>query len=191
MNNDNIFFDISKLKSCGDNVIIGKTVRIRNPEKVSIGDNVIIDDFTYISGEVSIGNFVHIAASCTISASKSKIVFQDLSALSSGSRVFAGTSNYLTCGLDYPTIPEKYNYGAIFGEIIFEKYAMVGANNIILPNTRLLEGMATAANLVVRDRSTYKPWTLIKDNDGNIVKRRGKELYLQKVSLLYKDYYGN
>jgi len=191
MNSDNIFFDISELKSCGKNVIIGKTVRIRNPEKVSIGDNVIIDDFTYISGEVEIGNFVHIAASCTISASKSKIVFSDLSALSSGSRVFAGTSNYLTCGLDYPTIPSEFNYGAIFGEIIFEKYVMVGANNIILPNTILCEGMATSANIVIRSRKTYKAWHLIKDNDGNLVKRRGKDKYLKQVDLLYKDYYGN
>ena len=41
----NIFFDIKKLKKCGNNVTIGKTVRIRYPELVSIGDNVIIDDF--------------------------------------------------------------------------------------------------------------------------------------------------
>ena len=44
---ENIFFDKSKLKYCGENVIIGKTVRIRKPEEVSIGDGTIIDDFTY------------------------------------------------------------------------------------------------------------------------------------------------
>ena len=188
---DNIFFNIADLKKCGKNVIIGKTVRIRNPEKVTIGDNVIIDDFTYISGEVNIGNFVHIAASCTISASKSKVTFSDLSALSSGSRVFAGTSNYLTCGLDYPTVPEEFSYGAIFGEIVFEKYVMVGANNIVLPNTILYEGMATSANIVVRNRKNHKAWYLIKDSEGGLVKRRGKDKYLKQVELLYRDYYGN
>jgi acetyltransferase-like isoleucine patch superfamily enzyme len=45
---DNIFFNRADLKHCGSNVIIGKTARIRYPELVSIGDNVIIDDFTYI-----------------------------------------------------------------------------------------------------------------------------------------------
>ena len=45
---ENIFFDLSQLKKIGKNVIIGKTVRIRYPELVEIGDNVIIDDFTYI-----------------------------------------------------------------------------------------------------------------------------------------------
>ena len=33
---ENLFFDLSKLKSCGANVIIGKTVRIRYPELVEI-----------------------------------------------------------------------------------------------------------------------------------------------------------
>ena len=46
---DNIFFDRSKLKYCGENVIIGKTVRIRKPEECIIGDGTIIDDFAYIN----------------------------------------------------------------------------------------------------------------------------------------------
>ena len=44
---DNIFFNRADLKHCGSNVIIGKTARIRYPELVSIGDNVIIDDVRY------------------------------------------------------------------------------------------------------------------------------------------------
>ena len=46
---ENIFLDKNQLKKCGKNVIIGKTARIRYPELVSIEDNVIIDDFCYIS----------------------------------------------------------------------------------------------------------------------------------------------
>ena len=57
---DNIFFDRKDLKKCGDNVIIGKTVRIRYPHLVEIGDNVIIDDFTYISTSLKISSYVHI-----------------------------------------------------------------------------------------------------------------------------------
>ncbi len=64
--NSNIFFNIEDLKYCGDNVIIGKTVRIRKPELVSIDDNSIIDDFTYISGEIEIGKYVHISSSCSL-----------------------------------------------------------------------------------------------------------------------------
>ena len=63
---ENIFFDKSQLKHCGKNVIIGKTVRIRKPEECIIGDNVIIDDFAYISCSIEIGNNCHIAGSAVI-----------------------------------------------------------------------------------------------------------------------------
>ena len=59
---ENIFFDKSKLKSFGTNVIIGKTVRIRYPELVEIGDNVIIDDFTYISTSLKLHSNTHISS---------------------------------------------------------------------------------------------------------------------------------
>ena len=69
---DNIFFDVSKLKHVGKNVVIGKTVRIRQPENVSIGDNTIIDDFAYISAKIDIGTNCHIASHSSISGSKGK-----------------------------------------------------------------------------------------------------------------------
>ena len=63
---ENIFFDINRLKKCGKNVIIGKTVRIRYPELVEIGDNVIIDDFTYISTALKLHSNVHISSGSKI-----------------------------------------------------------------------------------------------------------------------------
>ena len=138
MNNENIFFDVSKLKACGKNVIIGKTVRIRYPELVTIGDNVIIDDFTYISGEVSIGDYVHIGSSCTLSASKSKIILREFSGISSGCRVYAGSSNYLKACLDLPTIPEEYSFGSIFEEVYLNRFVLIGANTVILPGVKII-----------------------------------------------------
>lgn len=67
---ENIFFDLSRLKSIGKNVIIGKTVRIRYPELVEIDDNVIIDDFTYISTALRIHSYVHISSGCKLIGGK-------------------------------------------------------------------------------------------------------------------------
>ena len=58
----NLFFDEASLAYRGKNVIIGKTVRIRYPELVRLGDNVIIDDFTYISTALECDDYVHISA---------------------------------------------------------------------------------------------------------------------------------
>jgi UDP-3-O-[3-hydroxymyristoyl] glucosamine N-acyltransferase len=108
--NNNIFFNHSDLKSFGQNSIIGKTVRIRNPELVSIGYNVIIDDFTYISGKISIGDYVHIGDFCSLQGSNSEIVMGDFSALASGVRAFATSADYINCSFNTATVAESKQF---------------------------------------------------------------------------------
>lgn len=179
---ENIFFNKTDLKKCGENVTIGKTVRIRNPELVEIGDNVIIDDFVYISGNVVLGDYVHIASSATLSASKSSITFKCFSGISSGVRVYAGSSNYMKACLDLPTIPEQYTYGAIYKEVILDKFCLIGANTVVLPGVELPEGTVCSANMILKP-SKYTSWSVITDN--KIYPRKGKDLILSQVSNFY------
>jgi acetyltransferase-like isoleucine patch superfamily enzyme len=183
---ENIFFDVKKLKKFGKNSIIGKTVRIRHPEKVSIGDNVIIDDFVYIAGEVEIGDYVHIAPFCLLSAGKSKIIIKDFSGVASGCKIYAVTSNYIEACIGLPTLPEKYKYGSIFKEVVLEKHVFIGANCVILPGCHIPEGMATAAGLIVRSKK-YEPWSLLLNSSGKILKRKGVESYLNNIKKIVED----
>lgn len=48
------------LKEYGENVLIGRHAVLYNPEFLSIGSHVRIDDFTVISGKVTLGNYIHI-----------------------------------------------------------------------------------------------------------------------------------
>lgn len=182
---ENLFFDLRTLKHCGSNVIIGKTVRIRNPERVTIGDNVIIDDFTYISGTVSIGDYVHIAPGCVLSASSSLIAMGSLSGLSAGCKVYAGSSNYVYCGLDIPTIPEEHRYNVLLDEVHLESFALAGASAIILPGCRLPQGMAIAAGITVRKKLELKPWHVLLDENGKMLKRRGVADLAERVRKFY------
>ena len=49
-------------KTIGTNVFISKMARIYSPETIEIGNHVRIDDFTILSGNIKIGNYVHISA---------------------------------------------------------------------------------------------------------------------------------
>ena len=62
------------LKSMGDSSICDG-VTIVNPKKVSIGDNVSIHPYTYILGEVTIGDYVGIASKCSICKIISMVLF--------------------------------------------------------------------------------------------------------------------
>lgn len=181
--NDNIFFDRRDLKKCGKNVIIGKTVRIRHPEKVSIGNNVIIDDFCYISGEVEIGDYVHVAASCSLQASEAKITIGAYSGISSGCRVFAATSNYAEPSLDMPTIPKEFSYGGIFEETIIESHCLLGANCVVLTGVHIPEGTAFGAGIVIRKKK-YESWRLYAKSCGEPHFKREKEKYLLELAKL-------
>jgi len=148
----NIFFSLKDLKSCGNNVIIGKTVRIRYPELVDIGDNVIIDDFTYISTGLKLHSNVHISSGCKIIGGKSSYVEMfEFSTLAPNVILSAGSDDYLS-GIATPIVPLKYKANAVIGRITLHKHCIVGAGSVVLPNVTFNEGACVGAlSLVNKD----------------------------------------
>jgi galactoside O-acetyltransferase len=155
----NLYFNEKDLKHCGNNVIIGKAVRIRKPECVSIGDNVIIDDFTYISCSLEIGNYTHISANTNIIGGAGKVTIGSFVDFAPGCKIVAGSSNYYGGGLANPCIPLEYAGEAIYEPIIISDFVLLGCDTVVLPGTFLPEGMATGAFTLVSKRD-YEPWSL-------------------------------
>lgn len=183
---ENIFFDLSKLKKIGKNVIIGKTVRIRYPELVEIGDNVIIDDFTYISTQLVIDNNVHISSGCKIiGGRKSRVEMKEFSSLAPNVVLSAGSDDYIG-GIAGPTVSMDYKGNPQIGEIIINKHCIVGASSVVLPNVTFYEGSAVGAlSLVNRNLEKWKlhagvPAKVIKDRDKDEINRLEYE-YLESL----------
>ena len=181
---ENIYFNKKDLHYCGENVIIGKTVRIRSPEKVSIGDNTIIDDFTYISGSLDLREYTHIAAGVSIQGTKNKISIGDFVGISSGVRIYAGSSNYVEAGLDLPTIPEKHSWNGIYEDCFIDHFCIIGANSVILPGCKIPKGLTVAANLVVRKKLNLSPWHVLLDQNGKMIKRKKFKSSIKEFLLL-------
>jgi len=122
----NIFFDLQQLGHCGKNVIIGRTVRIRYPELVRIGDNCIIDDFTYISTALDLEEYVHIAAGCkVIGGRKCTVRMGPFSTLAPNVVLSAGSDDY-RAGIATPFVPEKYKGKVEYGDINIGRHCIVG-----------------------------------------------------------------
>jgi acetyltransferase-like isoleucine patch superfamily enzyme len=186
---DNLFFNKDNLKYCGSNVIIGKTVRIRKPELVSIDDNTIIDDFTYISGEVILGKYVHIGPSCSLQASGSKITLKDFAGISAGSRIYASSSDYLSCSLDFPTIPDNIKFGGFSEEVILDFFSLIGANSVILPGCIVPTGFAAGTHTRLTKFIEMKEWSYYDSSSKRLFTRTGKEDVLKIAkSLTGVDY---
>ena len=147
----NIFFNLCDLKYCGENVIIGKTVRIRQPHLVSIGEGTIIDDFTYISSALEVGMYCHIASHVSISGGKGKLIMGSYSTLSNHVSVHCSSSDYKGLSMDLPSIPEELQFGGVVEDVNIGKFVTVGAHSCILPGTNLPEGSAYGANTLVKN----------------------------------------
>jgi len=178
----NIFFDLKKLKQCGKNVIIGKTVRIRYPELVSISDNCIIDDFTYISTSLELKENVHISAGCKIIGGRSASVsIDEYSTLSPGVVLVAGSDDYLG-GIATPLVPMDVKGDVEIGSIYLEKHCIVGSNAVVLPNVIFAEGASCGALSLVKHN--LESWMLYAGIPAKKIKARNKEQILNFENIL-------
>lgn len=185
---DNIFFDKRKLKYCGENVIIGKTVRIRKPQEVIIEDNVIIDDFTYIPCSLSVGSYTHIGANCLMVGGAGKITIGKFVNIVLGCRIVTGSEDYNGGGLAGSAIPKEYCGNVIVKPVVVNDHALLGCNTIILPGVIIPEGMSTGAFTLLTEKE-YKSWSLYLgiparfhcERDGTEMKEAAEKLMAGEI----------
>ena len=146
---ENLFFDTSKLKYRGANVIIGKTVRIRYPELVELHDNVIIDDFTYISCGLVMQEHTFIENNCSLMGGKDyKIILGKHSAIGTHSVLFCGNLDLKSSlQLNYHRHLLKFKNNR---DIVLEDHVLIGCHNTIHPGSILGEGARTSEYTSVR-----------------------------------------
>ena len=169
---ENLFFDRAALKRCGSNVIIGKTVRIRYPELVEIGDNVIIDDFSYISTALTIEDHVHISAGAKIIGGRdAQVTFKSFSTLAPNVTLAAGSDDYIS-GIATPLVPHEYKGHVEIGRIDIGRHSIVGAHSVVLPDVTFGEGAAVGALSLVKQN--LDPWTLYAGAPARAIKQRDR-----------------
>ncbi len=172
MNHDNIFFDPATLAGRGQGVILGKTVRIRKPERVTLGDFSILDDFTYISCGLSVGRYTHIGANGVLIGGDAHITIGDFVNIAPGCRLIAASHDFLEGGLAGPAIPPDLAGLSITADIHLADHVLLGTGTVILPGCQLPEGLATGAMTLLTPKMKLEPWTLYVGSPARPVKQR-------------------
>ncbi|MGK7933888.1 MAG: DapH/DapD/GlmU-related protein [Microcystaceae cyanobacterium] len=164
-------------RSIGQDVTIWEQAKIINPEVISIGNSVIIDDFVFLIGgrQTEIGSFVHIGSFTCITGG-GEFMMEDFSGLSGGVKIYTGNEDYSGGCLTNPTVPSPYRV-ATRSFIHIKKHAIIGANSVILPGVTIGEGAAIGANsLVTKD---CEPWKVYFGSPAKAIKPRPKEKILK------------
>ncbi|MHB8086142.1 MAG: acyltransferase [Dehalococcoidia bacterium] len=180
-----------QLKYCGKNVKIWPLVKIVFPENISIDDETMIDDFTFLSARgdgIKIGKFCHIGVGCVMH-SNGIISIGDFVGIGATSTVFSGSDDYH--GNGFPGLPiygEKYRKmsGA---PVILEKHAHIGVGTNILAGVTIGEGCSVGAGSVVtRD---LPAWTICYGSPCKPIKDKPKEKQLRLEQEFLEEYYKN
>lgn len=144
------------LKSVGKNVLISKKACIYTPSKISIGHDVRIDDFCLLTGNITLGNYIHLAPYVSIHGTGGgSVTMVGFSALSSYTTVYASSDDYSGGYIANSTVDEKYEK-IDRSDIVIEKHATVGLNCVILPHAYLAEGVALGAMSLLAKKT--EPW---------------------------------
>lgn len=161
------------LERVGKNVKISKLTSFYGRDKISIGDNVRIDDFCLLSGRIAIGNNVHIAAGCYIYGGEIGVEIEDFVGLSSRVVVYAVSDDYSGEALTNPTIPDEFRK-VITQKVVFKKHSIVGTTSVILPGVILEEGCAIGALSLVT--KSLPAWTICMGYPAKVVGERSKKI---------------
>ena len=164
------------LKSCGKNVKISRYARIYSPDKIVIGDNVRIDDFCIISGNVIIGNNIHISAYVALYGSKG-IELEDYSGISPMTTVYSAMDDFSGDYLIGP-IHAQHQTNIIGGKVILKRYSQIGTHCVIFPDITIGEGTVVGACSLVNQN--LDSWIVCCGTPAKFLKKRKKGL-LDKI----------
>ena len=158
-----------KFKSCGMNLRILPGVVITNPELMSVGDNVLIDEYTIINcgsipdgykltieeensidGSLSIKNDVHIGAFCRLSC-YGGIKIGSKCVIGSGCYLYSMSNEICSNSLDvknYSLMPYQ-NSEFRAGEIIIGDNTWIALNVIVMPSVKIEEDCFIASRNII------------------------------------------
>lgn len=158
----------------GENVLVHSTAVLTFCEKISLGSNIRIDPYVVISasGDVVIGDNVHLAAHCNLSG-RSVIELADFCGLSNGVYVFSSSDDYKGHALSNPTVPASYR-AVECASVRIGRHVVVGAGTVILPGADLCDGVAVGALSLVNRR--LDSWTIYAGVPVRRLRNRSREI---------------
>jgi galactoside O-acetyltransferase len=170
----------------GVNVTVHHMARILAPENVTLGSDIIIDDFVFIGAHqrLILGNHVHIAAHASITGA-GRVLVSDFCGISSGARLISGTDDFSGGGLTGPTIPAEFR-AVHRGTIVLEPHAIIGSNAVVLPDVTVGEGSTVGAGSVVTQ--SLEPWGVYAGSPARRLHARAREIVLENEQKLFAKF---
>jgi len=157
----------------GRNVLISERAVFYEPEKMRFGDNSRVDDFCLLSGCVTLGRNVHLAAYTHVAGGRPGVTFGDFSGCAYGCHILAQSDDYSGKSLTNPTTPARFKTER-FAPVNIGRHAILGTGTIVLPGCDVGEGACTGAGSIVSQ--SIAEWKIFVGQPARAVSSRSKRL---------------
>lgn len=172
-------------KTMGKNVLISKKASIYLPEQISIGNNVRIDDFCFLVGNITLGNYIHLAPYASLHGTGGgSVTMKDFTGLSAYCTVYAGSDDYSGEAMTNPMISERYKK-VTCTDIVMEKHSLAGLHSVLLPGAYLADGTALGAMSLLSKKT--EPWAIYVGIPAKKMKNRSKKILEMESEFLNNE----
>ena len=141
-------------KSIGKDVKLSRFARIYSPGKITIGNNVRIDDFCILSGNITLGSNIHISAYVALYGSMG-IELEDYTGISPMTTIYSAMDDFGGEYLIGPIHPERTT-NVTGGKVILKRFSQIGTHCVVFPSLTIGEGTVVGACSMVRH--SLEPW---------------------------------
>ncbi|UDQ96953.1 acyltransferase [Lentisphaerota bacterium WC36G] len=185
---NNSFYSYAELKAMGfkkfgKSVLVSRNAKFYGINKIELGDNVRIDDFCILSGNIKIGSHIHISAGVYIFAGNSLVELEDFVTVSSRTSIYAISDNYLGDVLTNSCIDDEFK-DIITQKVTLKMFSIVGSGSTILPGIVVETGAAVGANSLVT--KSIPEWQIYAGSPAKKIKNRSKKMLELKNKFLEK-----
>lgn len=168
-------------KHIGQYVSISRLASFYGTENISIGNNVRIDDFCILSGRITIGNYIHVAAGCYLYGGEQGIELNDFVNLSSRIVIYAKSDDYSGMTLTNPTIPDKYKR-VDEAKVVLQRHVLLGTGCVVLPGAIIEEGVSVGSLSLIN--KSLPAWKIYAGIPAKPIKDRKKDLLILELDFL-------
>jgi galactoside O-acetyltransferase len=159
----------------GNNVLLSDRASFHNPSRISIGNNVRVDDFCVLSagiGGISIGSFIHLAVYTSIIGGGA-VTIEDFANLSSRVSIYSSNDDYSGRTMTNPTVPDELK-SVEHAPVHIGRHVIIGSGSVVLPGVRLEEGVCIGALSLVR--RSCGPFTMHAGVPARQIGKRNRDL---------------
>jgi galactoside O-acetyltransferase len=173
----------------GEGSTISKKASLFAKDKITIGENVRIDDFCVLSGGsgLVIGDHIHIACGAMFYAGAG-IELRDFSQFAPRVLVMTTSDDWTGRSLVGPCIPDEFKPHLQKARVIIGRHVLLGANCMVMPGVTIGDGCSVGAFSLVKD--SLEPWGIYAGIPARRIGDRNKARMLDLEDKFLEQYNG-